>query len=85
MQRLSIEARKGKAEAIFAFVTSETCSDLFENVAKLTVELDAIDRAETVAHEKVWSKRSDLNRAIRSAYEDFSATVNRIIGTATEV
>jgi hypothetical protein len=82
IQRLSIEARNEKAEAIFAFVVSPACSDLIERIGKLTGELDAIDRAETVAHEKVWTKRADLNRAIRSAYEHFAATINRIIETA---
>jgi hypothetical protein len=83
ISKLSMEARNEKAEAVFAFITSATCSDLFERIAKLTDELDAIDRAETVQHEKVWSKRADANRAIRSAFEDFTATVNRIIGTAS--
>jgi hypothetical protein len=82
IQRLSIEARNEKAEAIFAFVVSPACSDLIERIGKLTGELNAIDRAETVAHEKVWTKRADLNRAIRSAYEHFAATINRIIETA---
>jgi hypothetical protein len=80
--KLSIEARNEKADAIFDFVTSATCSDLFERVAKLTTEMDAIDRAETLAHEKVWSKRADLNRSIRSAYDEFAGTFHRIIGTA---
>jgi hypothetical protein len=84
IQRLSIEARNEKAEAIFAFVTSPACSDLIERIGKLTGELEAIDRAETVAHEKVWTKRADLNRAIRSAYEHFAATINRIIETAPD-
>jgi hypothetical protein len=82
IQRLSIEARNSKAEAVFDFITSAACSDLFEKIGKLTGELDAIDRAEMVQHEKVWSRRAEVNRAIRSAYEDFTATVNRIIGTA---
>ena len=80
--KLSIEARSEKADAIFDFITSAACSDLFERVAKLTSEMEAIDRAETVAHEKVWSKRADVNRAIRSAYEEFAGTVHRIIGGA---
>jgi hypothetical protein len=79
--KLSIEARNEKADAIFDFITSAACSDLFERVAKLTSEMEVIDRAETVAHEKVWSKRADVNRAIRSAYEEFAGTVHRIIGT----
>lgn len=82
LMKLGIEARNEKADEIFAFITSPSCSDLFERIAKLTAEMDTLDRAETVAHEKVWSKRADLNRAIRSAYEDFAATVNRIVGTA---
>lgn len=84
VMRRSIEARNDKAHEIFDFIVSDTCSDLFDRIAKLTGELDAIDRAETVAHEKVWSKRGDVNRAIRSAYETFSNAVNRIIGTAAE-
>lgn len=80
--KLGIEGRNEKADAIFDFVTSETCSDLFERVAKLTNEMDAIDRAETVAHEKVWSKRAELNRSIRSAYDEFAGTFHRIIGAA---
>lgn len=63
-------------------MVSPACSDLIERIGKLTGELDAMDRAETVAHEKVWTKRADLNRAIRSAYEHFAATINRIIETA---
>lgn len=84
LSKLSMEARNEKPEAVFAFISSPACSDLFERIAKLSGELDAIDRAETVAHEKVWSKRADVSRAIRSAYEDFAATVNRIIGTASQ-
>ena len=40
LQRLSIEARNEKAEAIFAFITSPACSDLFERVSKLTADVD---------------------------------------------
>lgn len=80
--KLSIEARSEKADAVFDFITSAACSDLFERVAKLTSEMDAIDRAEIAGHEKVWSRRADLNRAIRSAYEEFAGTVQRIIGGA---
>ena len=43
--KLSIEARSEKADAIFDFITSAACSDLFERVAKLTSEMEAIDRA----------------------------------------
>jgi hypothetical protein len=82
LSKLSMEARNEKADAVFAFITSPSCSDLFERIAKLTGELDAIDRAETVQHEKVWSKRAHLNGAIRSAHQDFAATVNRIIGAS---
>lgn len=82
LMKLSMEARNEKADEIFAFITSPSCSDLFERIAKLTADMDTLDRAETVAHEKVWAKRADLNRSIRSAYEDFTATVNRVIGTA---
>lgn len=83
--KLSIEARSEKADAIFDFITSAACSDLFERVGKLTNEMEAIDRAETAVHEKVWSKRADLNRAIRSAYEEFAGTVSRIIGTTPQL
>jgi len=82
VMRRSIEARNDKAHEIFDFIVSDTCSDLFDRIGKLTGELDAIDHAETVAHEKVWSKRGDLNRSLRSAYETFSSAVNRIIGAA---
>lgn len=80
--KLSIEARNEKADAIYDFITSAACADLFERVGKLTSEMEAIDRAEMAGHEKVWSRRADLNRAIRSAYEEFAGTVQRIIGGA---
>jgi hypothetical protein len=82
--KLTTTARDQKAEKLLAYIVSPGCSGLFDRIVKLTDEAMALDRGEIAAHEKVWSKRSDLNQSLRSVYEAMAEGISRIIGSAAE-
>jgi hypothetical protein len=77
--KLSTEARNEKADKLYSFITSRAGGDLLGRIVKLTEEMTDLDRTETAAHQKVWTKRSDLIRAVQDIHDEFSAAVSRII------
>jgi hypothetical protein len=81
--KLGNEARDAKAEALFAYLTSRSCTDLFNQINKLADDMMDLDRTETAAHQKTWSRRADMIRGVQQVYDEFGAAVSRIIG-ATE-
>lgn len=79
--RLSQEDRAEKASAIYRFVASDTFRQMLDQTCKLTDELTAIDRSEVAAHQRVWTRRAELVRAVQKANQDIATEIDAIIGT----
>ncbi len=77
--KLSAEARDEKAERLLAYIVSPTCSDLMDRIVKVTADMADLDRAETMAHQKVWAKRADFIRAVQDIHREFTDAVSAII------
>jgi hypothetical protein len=80
--RLSNEARIEKTAELYEFITSEQCAQQLDRIGALTDEMVDLDAKETKAHQTTWGRRNALIRAIQKALGDFTAEIDRIIGTA---
>jgi len=80
--RLSQEGRSEKAAAIYRFITSDRFRQMLDQIGKLSDELTGVDRSELVAHQRVWSRRAELIRAVEKANQDIATEIDSIIGTA---
>ena len=81
--RLSNEEREGKTAELYAFITSERCSQLLDSVATLVERLLDLDVAEQKKHTTVWAKRGTLLKSVLKAHGDLCFEFDRILGTAT--
>jgi hypothetical protein len=82
--RLGNEARAEKTAKLYAFMTSDRATHLWDQIAQVTNDLLDLDRAETASHQKTWTRRADLVRAVKSVHAEFSAAIDRIIGGTEE-
>jgi hypothetical protein len=80
--RVSNEARGSKTEALYAFITSEHCRQLIEQVEAQAGKMLDLDAKEVEAHRRVWDQRKKLIGAVQKARSDLSFEIDRIIGTA---
>lgn len=79
--RLSQEDRAEKASAIYRLIVSDTFRQMLDQTCRLTDELSAVDRSEVVAHQRVWTRRAELVRAVQKANQDIATEIEAIIGT----
>jgi hypothetical protein len=77
--KLGAEARNEKADRLYSFIMSPTCTDLLDRIVQLTADMADLDRTETTAHQKTWVKRADLIRAVQDIHREFTETVCKII------
>jgi hypothetical protein len=80
--RVSNEERGSKTEALYAFITSEHCRQLIEQVEAQAGKMLDLDAKEVEAHRRVWDQRKKLIHAVQKARSDLSFEIDRIIGTA---
>jgi hypothetical protein len=80
--RVSTEERGAKTEALYKFITSEQCRQIFESVDKLVADMFELDVTEHKAHKAVWEKRGRMLTSVLKAHGDLGGAINRIIGTA---
>ncbi len=80
--RVSNEARGSKMEDLYAFVTSEHCRQLIEQVEAQAGKMLDLDSKEQEAHRRLWDQRKKLITAVQRARSDLSFEIDRIIGTA---
>lgn len=78
--RTSNEAREEKTAALYAFITSQRCLQLFDSVDSQITKLEEIDVAEHKAHSAVWERRGKAIKGIEKAHGDLRFEVNRIVG-----
>jgi hypothetical protein len=80
--KLAGPERDEKAERLLAYIISPTCTDLIERIVKVSRELAELDRIETAAHSRTWTKRSDLIGGLQRIHDEFATSVSAIIGEA---
>ena len=80
--RVSNEARGSTMEDLYAFVTSEHCRQLIEQVEAQAGKMIELDSKEQEAHRRLWDARRKLINSVQKARSDLSFEIDRIIGTA---
>jgi len=80
--RVSNEARGSKMEDLYAFVTSEHCRQLIEQVEAQAGKMIELDSKEQEAHRRLWDQRKKLITTVQKARSDLVFEIDRIIGTA---
>jgi hypothetical protein len=80
--RLSKEGREQKSMEIYAFITSEHCRQLLDQVELQAGRMLELDTKEQEAHRRLWDQRKKLISSVQKAKSDFVFEIDRIIGTA---
>jgi hypothetical protein len=80
--RVSNEERGNKMVELYAFVTSEHCRQLIDQVEAQAGKMLELDAKEQEAHRRLWDQRKKLINAVQKARSDLSFEIDRIIGTA---
>lgn len=80
--RLAGRARVEKAARLYEFITSDRCSQLFDEIDTLTDDLLAIDVKEVKAHEATWRHRGQLLKSVQRVRGSLVAEIEQITGTS---
>lgn len=79
--RLSNEARASKTAALYEFVGSEPCRQMFESLTKQSSDMLDLEMSEKKSHEKTWRERDRLIRALQRTQGQLTSEIERILGT----
>jgi hypothetical protein len=79
--RLSDEARTQKTAALYGFITSQRCSDLFARIDTHTEDLLDLQVKEMRAHENTWKKQGALLCSVQKVRAEICNEIETIIGT----
>ncbi|MDQ6868785.1 MAG: DUF2130 domain-containing protein [Pseudomonadota bacterium] len=82
--RLSSAERETKTAALYAFITSERCTQLFSLVDAHADELLEQQVKERKWHDAAWKKEGELIRSIQKVQAELSNEISCIIGTAAD-
>jgi hypothetical protein len=77
--KLAGPARDEKAQRLLAYVISPTCSNLIEQIVKVSGELAELDRTETASHSRTWAKRAGLIAGLQRIHDEFAGAVSAIV------
>jgi hypothetical protein len=80
--RVSKEGREQKSIEIYAFITSEHCKQLLDQVETQAGRMLDLDTKEQEAHRRLWDARKKLINSVQKARSDLVFEIDRIIGTA---
>ncbi|MBX9590289.1 MAG: DUF2130 domain-containing protein [Hyphomonadaceae bacterium] len=80
--RVSNEERGSKTVELYAFITSEHCKQLIEQVEAQAGRMLDLDAKEQEAHRRLWDQRRKLINSVQKARSDLTFEIDRIIGTA---
>jgi hypothetical protein len=80
--RLSAAERESKTAALYAFITSERCAQLFSRVNAHADELLQQQVKERKWHDAAWKKEGELIRSIQKVQAELSNEISCIISTA---
>ena len=82
--RLSSAEREEKIAKLYAFITSERCTQLLERIGAHTDELLEHQVKEKKWHESAWKKQGEAIRCIQKVKAELSTEISCIIGTAPD-
>jgi hypothetical protein len=82
--RLSGAERQNKTASLYAFITSERCTQLFGRIDAQTDELLEHQLREKKWHEHAWRKQGEAIRSIQKVKAELSTEISCIIGTAPD-
>ncbi len=82
--RLSNEARAEKMALLYAFITSERCTQLLKQIDTQTEDMLDLDVKEKKAHDSTWKHRGELIRSVQRVQNDLSSEIDFIIGGSLE-
>lgn len=83
--RLSNDRREDKTAELYAFITSDRCKQLLEQIERETARMVELDVAEEKAHRLTWERRSKLIKTVQKVHGDLCFEIERVIGGAEEV
>jgi hypothetical protein len=82
--RLSNVERDSKTDALYEFIRSERCLQLFARIDGHADSLLKLQAQERKAHDATWKRQGTVYRAIQKDGGELSAEIDRIIGTEEE-
>ena len=82
--RLSSAERESKKAALYAFITTERCTQLFSRIDAHADELLEQQVKERKWHDAAWKKEGELIRSIQKVQAELSNEISCIIGTAPD-
>jgi hypothetical protein len=82
--RLSNIERDTKTDALYEFIRSERCSQLFARIDGHAESLLKLQAQERKAHDATWKRQGTTYRAIQKDGAELSAEIDRIIGAEEE-
>lgn len=82
--RLSNESKADKTAALYAFMTSELCGQLFSQIESRAADILDLDAKEKRAHDNTWKRRGELVRSVQKAHGDLSAQIEIVLGTGSD-
>jgi hypothetical protein len=80
--RISKEGREQKSVELYAFITSEHCKALLDQLETQAARMLDLDAKEQEAHRRLWEARKKLITSVQKARSDLVFEIDRIIGTA---
>jgi hypothetical protein len=82
--RLSSAERESKTAALYAFITSDRCTQLFSRIDAHADELLEQQAKERKWHDAAWKKEGELIRSIQKVQAELSNEISCIIGSAPD-
>jgi len=84
--RVSNEARARKVARLYDFITSDHCTQLFDQIDTLSDAMLDLEVKEKKAHDATWKQRGELIRSLQQARGELVSEIDLIIATsATEL
>jgi hypothetical protein len=80
--RLSNEKRAQKTVALYEFIRSDRCTQLFERIDGRAEDLLKLQAKEKKEHDALWKKQGTLYRDVQKACGDLCSEIDRIIEAA---
>jgi hypothetical protein len=82
--RLSNIERDRKTDALYEFIRSERCSQLFARIDDHAESLLKLQAQEKKAHDATWKRQGAVHHAIQKDGAELSTEIERIIGAQDE-
>lgn len=83
--RIGNEQRDEKSAELYAFITSDRCKQLLEQVEIQSQRMLELEAAEERAHRVTWERRGKLIRSVQKVHRDLCFEIERVIGTGETV